>query len=86
MSGYYRLLFSLLCYMVGDVLGMLAVGYPNGFGAWTLAGSVVIFLNRLHVREKRSWVASLTTERNTVSAKTPTLWEGEQLTFERSLP
>lgn len=36
MSGYYRLLFSLLCYIVADVLGMIAVGHPTGFasGPW----------------------------------------------------
>jgi UPF0716 family protein affecting phage T7 exclusion len=44
MNGYYRLLFSLLCYMVADLLGMMAVGHPTGFGVWTLAASVVIFL------------------------------------------
>lgn len=44
MNGYYRLLFSLLCYMVADALGMVAVGHPTGFGVWTLAASVVIFL------------------------------------------
>ena len=44
MNGYYRLLFSLLCYMVGDLLGMMAVGHTTGFGVWTLAASVVIFL------------------------------------------
>ena len=44
MSGYYRLLFSLLCYIVADVLGMIAVGHPTGFGVWTLAAGVLIFL------------------------------------------
>ena len=44
LSGYYRLLFSLLCYIVADVLGMVAVGHPTGFGVCTLAASVLIFL------------------------------------------
>lgn len=44
MSGYYRLLFSLLCYIVADVIGMIAVGHPTNLGVWTLAASVLIFL------------------------------------------
>jgi UPF0716 family protein affecting phage T7 exclusion len=44
MNGSYRLLFSLLCYILADLLGMVAVGHPTGFGVWTLAASVVIFL------------------------------------------
>ena len=56
MSGYYRWLFSLLCYMVADVLGMIAVGHPTGFGVWTLAASVLLFLIvfTLAKREHRS--------------------------------
>jgi len=42
MNGRYRLLFSLLLYMVADLLGMAAVGHPTAFGVWTLAASTLV--------------------------------------------
>ena len=44
MNGRYRLLFSLLCYMLGDLLGMLAVRHPTSFGVLMLAASALVSL------------------------------------------
>ncbi len=37
-------LLSLLFYLLGDLLGMLAVGHPTSFGVWTLVGCALVSL------------------------------------------
>ena len=44
MNGRLRLRISLLLYIVADLLGMLAVGHPTGFGMVTLLASVLVSL------------------------------------------
>ena len=47
MNGRLRLRIGLLCYLVGDLLGMLAVGHSTGFGMVTLLACVLVSLMML---------------------------------------
>jgi hypothetical protein len=44
MNGRLRLRISLLLYMLGDLLGMLAVGHPTSWSVWTLVGCALVYL------------------------------------------